>query len=145
MPEVLAPIVPLSFEYDDGGRADAGYRGRTNDCVVRALAIATGYPYKQLYQMFKKPNPGNVKGISPYSSGVQRRFTHTFLTERGWTGVPLYHDLGTFQRFDRTLPSGKIVVALPGHLTCVINRVIHDTYPSKTSTVVDYMWIKEDD
>lgn len=35
-----------AFVYDDGGRADAGYRGDTRDCVTRAIAIATGRPYR---------------------------------------------------------------------------------------------------
>ena len=29
---------PLPFQFDDGGRFAAGYRGRTGDCVTRALA-----------------------------------------------------------------------------------------------------------
>lgn len=35
---------PLEWVEDDGGRAEAGYKGIENDCVVRALAILT-HPY----------------------------------------------------------------------------------------------------
>jgi hypothetical protein len=28
--------------YDDGGRSAAGFKGKTSDCVTRAIAIATG-------------------------------------------------------------------------------------------------------
>ena len=34
---------------NDGGRADAGFRGQTRDCVCRAIAIATELPYEQVY------------------------------------------------------------------------------------------------
>lgn len=37
------------FFKNDGGRKDAGYKGNTGDCVTRAIAIATGKPYKEIY------------------------------------------------------------------------------------------------
>jgi hypothetical protein len=37
------------YEYDDGGRKDAGWKGTGGDCVVRAVAIATGRPYQEVY------------------------------------------------------------------------------------------------
>jgi uncharacterized protein (DUF111 family) len=35
-----------NWKFDDGGRAKAGYKG---DCVCRAIAIATGIPYRDVY------------------------------------------------------------------------------------------------
>lgn len=32
----------MTFVYDDGGRSAAGFKGKTGDCVTRAIAIATG-------------------------------------------------------------------------------------------------------
>ena len=40
---------PPAFVQHDGGRSDAGYKGKTGDCVVRAIAIATGLSYKAVY------------------------------------------------------------------------------------------------
>jgi len=39
------------FVYDDGGRAAAGFKGKTGDCVCRAIAIATatGKQYQEVY------------------------------------------------------------------------------------------------
>jgi len=37
------------WEYDDGGRKRAGFKGTTGDCVVRAIAIAAELPYQQVY------------------------------------------------------------------------------------------------
>jgi hypothetical protein len=32
----------MTFVYDDGGRSAAGFKGKTGDCVTRAIAIGTG-------------------------------------------------------------------------------------------------------
>jgi hypothetical protein len=39
----------MSFLYDDGGRAAAGFRGKAGDCVTRAIAIAMRQPYREIY------------------------------------------------------------------------------------------------
>ena len=38
------------FVFNDGGRAEAGFKGSTGDCVTRAIAIAMRLPYKQVYK-----------------------------------------------------------------------------------------------
>lgn len=37
------------YMYNDGGRAVAGYKGQAGDCVARAIAIASGRPYAEIY------------------------------------------------------------------------------------------------
>jgi hypothetical protein len=37
------------FVYD-GGRGAVGFKGRTGDCVCRAIAIAIGKPYQEVYE-----------------------------------------------------------------------------------------------
>ena len=39
----------MQYVYNDGGRAHAGYKGDTGDCVVRSVAIVTGIPYQTVY------------------------------------------------------------------------------------------------
>ena len=39
----------MKFIRDDGGRAAAGYKGEAGDCVTRAVAIASGRPYREVY------------------------------------------------------------------------------------------------
>ena len=34
---------------NDGGRAKAGYKGITGECVVRAISIAIEKPYQEVY------------------------------------------------------------------------------------------------
>ena len=40
----------MDFVFHDGGRAAAGYKGKTGDCVARSIAIATGKPYQEVYE-----------------------------------------------------------------------------------------------
>jgi hypothetical protein len=37
------------WQFNDGGRGEAGFQGETGDCVCRAVAIATGKPYAEVY------------------------------------------------------------------------------------------------
>ena len=41
----------MQFQYNDGGRAKAGFKGTTGDCVCRAIAIATERPYREIYDL----------------------------------------------------------------------------------------------
>ncbi|WP_231970582.1 hypothetical protein [Polynucleobacter necessarius] len=40
----------LGFEFNDGGREAAGFKGGAGDCVVRAIAIAAELPYMEVYE-----------------------------------------------------------------------------------------------
>ena len=42
--------MPIEYTYDDGGRSDAGFKGDTGDCTVRAIAILTRTPYPDVYR-----------------------------------------------------------------------------------------------
>ena len=46
----------LELEINDGGRAAAGYKGKTGDCVVRSIAIVSGLPYQKIYEDLHKAN-----------------------------------------------------------------------------------------
>jgi hypothetical protein len=39
----------MKYQYNDGGRSEAGFKGTTGDCVVRAIAIATKTDYLEVY------------------------------------------------------------------------------------------------
>lgn len=45
-----------AFQYNDGGRKDAGYKGFTGDCVCRAICIASGLPYQKVYRRLADGN-----------------------------------------------------------------------------------------
>ena len=40
----------MRYTYDDGGRAASGWKGKTGDCACRAITIATGMDYDDVYE-----------------------------------------------------------------------------------------------
>ena len=44
----------MKIVINDGGRSAAGFKGKTGDCVCRAIAIASGLPYEEVYATLAK-------------------------------------------------------------------------------------------
>ena len=112
-----------SFVWNDGGRSASGFVGIASDCVTRAIAIATGTVYRDVYGELGELEQSSARnGISSHTIGL-------VLTDREWietraTGI---------ERTD--LPSGVVVVEFEprsrkrtGHLSCVIDHAVHDTW-----------------
>lgn len=126
--------------YNDGGRAAAGYRGVTGDCVCRAIAIATGKSYQEVYAglismrdtAFTKSRGANRQRIASSSprTGVNRAIYDTYLKFYGWEWVPTMSIGGGCKVHLRAeeLPKGPIIVRLSKHVAAVLDGVIQDTY-----------------
>lgn len=120
-----------NFKYNDGGRAAAGYKGVTGDCATRSISIITGKPYKEVYDalnvLAKSEHIGkNKKARSNSRTGVYRITYEKYLKSIGYEWIPMtkkYLHLNPIE-----LPSGRLVVRIEGHLTAVIDGVIHDNH-----------------
>ena len=150
----------MKFTYDDGGREDAGYKGDAGDCVVRAIAIATEIPYKEVYEDLMERNrayyeatrsrkrtkrTGTPRTATP-REGVFRKSTSRTCKIRLDVGADHAHRSGctVHMRADE-LPNGRIITRLSKHVCAVIDGVIHDTHnPSRDGTRCVYgMFTKE--
>jgi hypothetical protein len=131
------------FVYDDGGRAAAGFKGSTGDCVVRAIAIAAERPYREVYDLVNdigKRSPehrlirsrGRVRyqARSTARGGVLKKDTRTIMQMLGWKWTPTMR-IGSgckvHLRADE-LPRDRIIAQLSGHVCAVVNGVVHDLY-----------------
>lgn len=129
----------MRFIKDDGGRAAAGYSGTTGDCVCRAVAIASGRPYQEVYDVLAE---GNVcervtrRSRKPRQRSaangirVQRKWFKDYLQSLGFTWHPTMQ-IGSGCKVhlrDGELPMGRLVVYLSKHSAAVIDGVLHDTY-----------------
>ena len=135
----------MDFISDDGGRAAAGFQGKAGDCVARAVAIATGQPYREVYAALADVNANTVKRRSRSAGRRSARngiFTNAkpfkdYMHSLGWTFVPTM-GIGTgcqVHLADGELPPGRLIVKVSKHFTAVIDGVIHDTYdPSRGGT-----------
>lgn len=128
-------MTSIPFVYNDGGRREAGYRGDTGDCVVRAIAIATCIPYQEVYdsinvlakdERITKRN----KHRSSARTGVGRRTYDKYLEGHGWAWratMLIGSGCKVHLRADE-LPPGRLIVRVSGHVAAVIDGVLHDTY-----------------
>lgn len=126
----------IEYQYDDGGRADAGYKGTTGDCVVRAITIASGLPYQQVYDdlnvLAKDERPRGHRKRSNARTGVQKPTIRRYMESLDFEWVPTM-GIGTGCKVHLKadeLPSGTLVVSVSKHLAAVIDRVLHDNHDS---------------
>ena len=135
----------MKWVFDDGGRAEAGFKGRTGDCVCRAIAIATQRPYKEIYNLInefaKSERRGKRKsGVSSAREGVYKTTEDKVMKMLGWKWIPtmLVGKGCKVHLQEDELPKGRLVVRLSKHSTAVIDGVIHDTYdPNDRGVWVD--------
>ncbi len=133
----------MEFIWDDGGRADSGYVGLTGDCVTRAIAIATGTCYRDVYRVLGE------RSLRTPRNGVMSLVSDDYLTSLGWTRRP-----GHDARFvPDVLPKGAVIVHLnelnrhrSGHFCAVIDHVIYDTWnPSDDDGfIISAYWTRPD-
>ncbi len=135
-----------SFEYNDGGRRAAGYKGDTGDCVTRAISIATGKPYDEVYDAMwsgleeyaskhrdcvakRIQRGGGRRGTTP-RNGVSRKVYEAYLKSIGWVWTPtmtIGSGCKVHLRQDE-LPKGRLVVRVSKHLVAMVDGVVNDTY-----------------
>jgi hypothetical protein len=130
------------WRYDDGGRAWAGFKGKTGDCVTRAIAIATDKPYEEVYAAMREATAAYCdehedrvadriafNGTSP-RDGVFKNVFRPYLLSLGWVWTPTMR-IGSgckvHLRGDE-LPPGRLIVSVSKHLVAVVDGVIRDTH-----------------
>lgn len=143
------------FQFNDGGRALAGFKGSAGDCVCRAISIASGKPYEEVYDYLSKMNasqrmPKGVKRSRTASKGinVNRKWFKDYMNALGFVWIPtmqIGQGCKVHLRSDE-LPNGRLVCMVSKHLVAVIDGVINDTYDCSregTRCVYGYYMLKE--
>ena len=131
----------MRYQYNDGGRSDAGYKGDAGDCVVRAIAIATEQSYQKVYDDLKEFNVEFAKGRSRAAKKVADRgpsprdgnFKEAYakyLKSLGWDwkatcrpGQKWRLHLDPYE-----LPEGRIICKVSRHAVAAIGSIVQDTY-----------------
>lgn len=151
---------PMPFEYDDGGRLAAGYRGGTGDCAIRAIAIATARPYQEVYDLVHEygrnertrkyrrgTRAGKVRPKSSAATGLFKATMQRIMADLGWTWVPTM-TIGSGCKVHMCaaeLPSGRLILNVSKHYVAVIDGVAHDTYEdSRNGTRCVYGYWRKD-
>lgn len=133
----------MQWVYDDGGRKESGRRGSAGDCVCRAIAIASGRPYDEVYKALAEgggTERGPRKKGRTARNGVHttRKWFKDYMRSIGFEWVPCM-GIGTGCKVHldaNELPAGRLVVAVSRHYTAVIDGVIRDTHDPQRSIAV---------
>ncbi len=82
----------MKYEYNDGGRSIAGYRGSTSDCVTRAIAIVTNKPYQEVYDLVNSYGSQERKSSKQKKSnsrtGVRNATVRKIMKDLGFEWTP---------------------------------------------------------
>jgi hypothetical protein len=143
----------MEWVTDDGGRAAAGYKGSTGDCVCRAIAIVTGKPYQEIYDLLidfssKERNSKRKARKSHPRTGIYKGTMRRVMAHLGWKWVPtMFVGKGCKVHLRaEELPKGRLIVALSKHECAVIDGVVHDLYdPSRDGVRCVYGYYIKDD
>ena len=150
----------MTYQFDDGGRQDAGWKGKGGDCVTRAIAIASGRPYREVYDRLAEGNATQRTGrrrrqrssgrrTALHGISVKRKWFKDYMAELGfeWTATM---GIGTgcqvHVRADELPLEGRLVLALSKHYTAYVDGVLRDTYDCSrggTRCVYGYYAMKE--
>ena len=122
----------MKFIYDDGGRSNY-FKGNAGDCVTRAIAIATGIDYKEVYNTIKdllQHTPRN--GLSKQETrDIMHYFGFDWYAPK-FGGIKLHLT-------EEDLPDGTIICQVSKHVVCVKDKVIYDTFkPDRDGTRLVY-------
>jgi hypothetical protein len=134
----------MPFVKDDGGRAAAGFKGSAGDCVARSVAIASGRPYAEVYAALAKGtgdqrrSRSTPKRAASARNGVnvKRKWFRDYMASLGFEWVPTMQ-IGSGCKVhlcEGELPMGRLVVAVSGHYTAVIDGALHDTWDCQRTT-----------
>jgi hypothetical protein len=135
----------MPFIQDDGGRADAGFKGSAGDCVARSIAIASGRPYGEVYARLaagrgsQRATKRSGKKSRSARNGIntQRKWFKDYMAELGFRWIPTM-GIGTgctVHLAAGELPVGRLIVAVSKHYTAVIDGEVHDTHDPQRTTI----------
>jgi hypothetical protein len=132
--------------YNDGGRSNY-FKGSAGDCGPRAVAIATGMDYKEVYDRLfaiqkefvekkrarvRSKRWGRIHNKTAHRvrEGTWKETVQRFMAEIGWIWKPtMFIGRGCKVHLQADeLPKGNLVVCVSKHYTAVIDGIINDTY-----------------
>ena len=123
----------LKYEYDDGGRAAAGYKGYAGDCVCRALTILEAGDYRANYRELAagEAAAGHARSAR---NGISIKVYPKVFAAHGLVKVKLPPGpKPTYAEAHRRY--GDCIVTTARHVACLKGGALRDTFDGRT-----YIW-----
>ena len=144
----------MTYQFNDGGRKMAGYKGTAGDCGARAMAIALELDYKAVYTELAQANKDHGKAKSA-RNGMSKDIYSEVLARYGWVWVsaPTFKVLDGYKNsegkvlFGRKarcsdMPNGTVIARQAGHYVAVIDGIPQDIWDCSHKMVYGY-WVKK--
>ena len=134
----------IDYIQEDGGRADAGFRGSTGDCVVRAIAIASGEEYQVVYDTMAAHM--RKHGYVATGNAYQQKPKAGKTKKRPRSALNIQHDVLRFFGFEKVkLPQGarptyteahrrygNCIVSTTKHMAALVDGALRDLFDGRT-------------
>ena len=119
----------MRYTQTDGGRLDAGFKGKGGDCVTRAITIATGLSYREVRKSLTELTIEMTGGLErSVANGVSSPVSHAYLVKLGWE---LFLTKGSYLC---DLPKRDTLIAcLTRHFVAVKDGTVFDSWDSRKS------------
>lgn len=104
-----------------------------NDCVTRAITLATGLSYGTIRNLLKFT--GELLGCDELCVCC-----YHYLLENIFRLKRYDAETATVKEIASRFPSQTIVIRIEGHLTCAVDGVIYDTW-NCSDKVADCFWV----
>lgn len=128
----------MKYTFNDGGRS-GHFKGKTGDCVTRAIAIATKLPYIDVYNSLfdiAKNWKGNsvqariIRRDASPRNGTSRKVWVRFLND--YLGLVEMREKRKLN--DSLFYKGTYIVKVRKHTIAIIDGVVHDTWDSRKTS-----------
>lgn len=123
------------FRETDAGRSGSKRPKQSNDCSVRALALARKLPYDETYDLLATLGRKSWSGFA----------LHKWLDHQPWAtkisfpavkGQPRMNPA----RFCAQFPKGIFICRVAKHVFTVIDGIVHDTFASRPNRCIYTAW-----
>jgi hypothetical protein len=124
------------FKHNDGGLSSTGMSEK-NDCTVRAFAIVSGKPYKDVHKVIETFGRKNGKGLAKCNKKVQP------ISKALGINLKQVCRSGSLKKLIENNPNGKMLVLVRKHAFAVVDGIVEDTWQQSVDRHVKGAWILE--
>jgi hypothetical protein len=130
----------MAYVFNDGGKAATGRKGKSGDCAVRAVAIATGTDYETAYRMMadEAASFGYKKSAR---DGIHIQVMTAVLKKFDWAWVAAPKVAGRKARCADLADKGTVIARQAKHFVAVVDGMPHDIFDCSDRMVYGY-WAK---
>ena len=117
----------MEYIYNDGGRSKY-FKGKAEDCVCRAISIASNRDYKEVYDSLKKALGTPRNGVFTTNKTFK-----DWMVANGFVWTPCSGiGVKTSVHFiEGELPKGRLVCSVAKHYVAVVDDKVYDTWDSR--------------